>query len=531
MKQKKMIQFSTLSILGLFISISAFPQHPGLADHPDGCTVVSVGNKASFDGSVMTSHTDDSHRSRTNMGIRPAADHPEGSMRKVYTREKCDTVAMPAYMFVERGEIPQIEHTYQYINTEYPAMNEHQLGMGESTFGGRKELKSEEGLLDIIMLSQICMERCTTAREAIMLIGKLTKEYGYNDIGECLHIADKDELWHFEIVGPGKGKVGAIWAAVRIPDGHVGVSANASRIRTLDLDDEDNYLASDNLTELAEEMGWWKPADGPFEFCYAYAPHGRYNYMCSRREWRVLDLVAPSLGLDARANDFPLSVKPDTLVSLEKMFEIFRDTYEGTPYDFVKNITQADKDGKQIKSPFANPFMPYDMYKVFDISETGGWFGERTIARWYTIYATIIQCRADMPDEVGGVVWLAWDNVATSVYVPIYCQNTDLPASYKVEGRRTGYTRESAWWGFNRMSTLAGQRWGDMRWDVDSIFVPMQQELFNAQAEVERKALDISDKQKRIDYLTRYSIEKGEKAVDAAWKLGDFLWTKWEEKF
>jgi len=157
--------------------------------------------------------------------------------------------------------------------------------------------------------------------------------------------------------------------------------------------------------------------------------------------------------------------------------------------------------------------------------------GERTIARWYTMYGTIIQCRDWLPDDIGGVLWLAQDNIATSVYIPVYAGTTDLPQSYKTPGRVNGFTYESAWWAFNRMSSLAAQRWGDMRHNVDAVFVPMQKELFKNQAAFEKEALELSNPKKRKKILTEYTMEHAEQAVKKAWKLGDDIWTKYDELF
>lgn len=508
--------------------------------YPDGCTSITVGKKASADGSVMTSHTDDSHRTRSWMDIAPSKDHPAGSTSKMYKREKCDDFAMPTYKHTEIGEIPQVAHTYKFVNTAYPCMNEKQLGIGESTFGGREELRSEKGLIDCQRLCQLMLERCTTAREAIRLADELTKKYGWVDDGECLTIADKQEVWHFEIVGPGKGNVGAVWAAQRVPDDHISVNANASTIKEIDLKNKDFFMASANVFEVALANGWWKKSE-PFRFCYAYAPESRKSVAARRREWRVFDLAAPSLKLDPNDENYPFSVKPDSLISLQKMVDIFKDYYEGTPYDMTRNITSEDKDGKQVVSPLANPFMPYDQLPLHNVS--GGWYhvdnksghisflGERTIARWYTMYATIIQCRDFLPDEIGGVVWLAQDNVATSVYVPVYCGAEDLPVSYKTPGRTKGYTNQSAWWAFNRLGTLASQRWGDIRTDVDAVFIPMQSDLFKAQPSFEKEMQQVADSEQRIKRLTEYTLKCAQNAVDEAWRLGDFIWTKYDEKF
>lgn len=501
---------------------------------PDGCTSITVGKHASADGSVFTSHTDDSHRTRSWINIVPARDHKPGSVSVLHKRISDDSGAMPMYKHDIIGEIPQVKHTYAYINTAYPCMNEHQLGIGESTFGGRDELKSDSGLIDCQSLCKLMVERCTTAREAIKMAGELTVKYGWNDYGEALTIADPEEVWHFEILGPGQGKVGSVWAAQRVPDDHISVNANASTIREIDLSDPDHFMASDNIFEIAKENGWWKPEDGEFSFCYAYAPGSRTSFASRRREWRVFDLVAPSLNLDPRAENYPFSVKPDEPVTLEKLVSLFKDYYEDTPFDMTKNMTVTDANGKTVISPLANPFMPYDANKLHKINGGWDWRGERTIARWYTMYATIIQCRNWLPDPVGGIVWMAQDNVATSIYIPVYCNVSDMPGPYKVPGRPDGFNRESAWWAFNRLGTLAAQRWGDMRHDVDEVWNPWQKDLFMKQAEIEKKALDLyesGEKLKAIEFLTNYTIDWGEKVVKKAWELGDLLWTRYDEKF
>lgn len=500
---------------------------------PEGCTSVTVGKAASFDGSVMTSHTDDSHRTRSWMDIVPAKQHKLGDRMPMYKRVASDSLAMPTYFHQEIGSIPQIAKTFQYVNTAYASMNEKQLAIGESTFGGREELQSDNGLIDCQRLCIIMLERCSTARQAIELSGHYLKNYGWNDYGECLTIADPNEVWHLEIVGPGKGKKGAVWVAQRVPDEHIAVNANASTIKEIDLNNPKDFMASENIYEVAKENAWWKEGEETFKFNYVYAPESRLSLASRRREWRVFELVAPSLKLDPNGQDFPFSVKPDSLVTLEKMVQIFKDYYEGTPFDMTKDMTVANDSGKMVKSPLANPFMPYDANKLHKVNGGWGWLGERTIARWYTMYGTIIQCRGWLPDIIGGVEWLALDNIASSIYIPVYAGTTDLPISYKTPGRPDGFTRESAWWAFNRMGTLASQRWGDMRFDVDAVWLPMQEELFQNQAGFEASALKLYEKSpvECSKYLTDYTLKWGNKVVDDAWKLGDFLWTKYDEKF
>jgi dipeptidase len=499
--------------------------------YPDGCTTVAIGKLASFDGSSMTSHTDDSHRTRSNLDIVPAMQHESNEQVTLYKRENDDTQKMPSYKNIPTGKIPQVDYTYGYINTAYPCLNDQQVAIGETTFGGREELKSDNGLIDCQRLCQLMLERGKTAREAIEVAGKLLKEYGWIDDGEVLTIVDPNEVWVIEIIGPGKGKIGAVWAAQRVPDDHIFVAANGSRIRQIDVNNPDYFMFSENVFDVAKEYGWWKPENGPFEFCYAYAD--RNSFATRRREWRVFDLVAPSLKLDPNSENYPFSVKPDEKITLEKMVQIFQDYYEGTEFNFVKDLTVTDDSGKTVLSPFANPFMPYEMNDLFKIN--GGWgrLGERTIARWYTMYATIIQCRSWLPNEIGGVAWIAWDNVATSIYAPFYCGITRVDKTSSTDGRVTGFSRKSAWWAFNRLGTLAAQRWGDMRYDVRAVWDPWQAELFTNQKVIEAKALEewSINREKAKEFVTTYCLELQVDIVERAWGLGDELWTKYDEKF
>jgi len=536
-----------ITFLFIALSLSGFAQDKSdwMGGVPEGCTTITVGKDATFDGSVMTSHTDDSHRTRSWVQMVAAKDWPKGSMMPMYKREQDNSKAMPLYKHTKIGEIPQVAHTYAYLNTAYPSMNEHQLAIGESTFGGLDTLQSDAGLIDCQRLCQLMLERTTTAREAIAMADDLLQKYGWSDAGEVLTIADTKEVWHLEIVGPGKGKTGAVWVAQRVPDDHVAVNANASTIGEINLKDKDHFMASKNIFSVAEKLGLWSKKSGKaFSFKYVYAPSSRLSVAARRREWRVFSLVAPSLNLSPTQQDYPFSVKPDGKITVDIMISLFKDYYEGTPYDMTRTITVADKDGKEVISPLANPFMPYDQLAVNKVQ--GGWFhvdkktnhieflGERTIARWYTMYGTITQSRSWLPDAIGGKLWLAQDNIATSIYIPVYCSATHLPKSYATPGRVNGYTHESAWWAFNRLGTLTAQRWGDMRHDVAAVWGPMQKQMFDEVKQVEEKAIELNkseDKTALIEYLTNYTNKWGNEVVNRAWKLGDELWTKYDEKF
>ncbi|MBN1912657.1 MAG: C69 family dipeptidase [Pirellulales bacterium] len=498
------------------------------------CTVIMVGKKASTDGSVMTSHTCDSHRDGSRISVVPAAKHAPGSLRALTKRKEDDTGPMPRLARQATGRIAEVPETFGYINAVYGIMNQRQVAIGESTFEGREELKSDKGLIDCDTLTQLMLERATTAREAIQLGGALIEKHGWCDFGEALMIADPNEVWVMEIVGPGKDEVGAVWAAQRVPDDHVSVVANGARIGRIDLSKPDWFMASKNVVEQAKKLGYWNPDSGePFRFNWAYDPENRIGAATTRREWRVLDMLAPSLKLAPGHNDYPFSVKPDQPVGPKRIMEIFRDTYEGTEFDMVKDVTVTDESGKTVKSPLANPFMPYEMNDVLKIN--GGWgrLGERSLARWYTMYATVIQVRGHLPDEVGGIVWLGYSNTAMTTYVPLYAGITDLPADYKTDGRTTGFSRRSAWWAFNRVATLAAHRWGDMRNDVATVRDPLQEKYLAAQDEVAKEATELlkKDPAKARAYLTRITREACRETTDAYWNLGDLLWTKYDEKW
>lgn len=518
---------SIISVILTFfcLSISNTPQQASLQQcESDGCTSVIVGRLASVDGSTMTSHSCDSTTDRTWINIVPHKEHKPGDMCKIYIETKKTRGPDDPDKF-EIGEIPQVAETYAYINTAYAVMNEHQLAIGETTFGGKRELKSDEGLINCPELYRLILERAKTAREAIKIADELTKKYGYIDYGECFTFADPKETWHFEILGPGKGRIGAVWAAQRIPDDHVGVSANASRIRQIDLNDPENFMASENVFSLAEEMGWWDPKSGrAFEFCYAYA--SRNSLLCRRREWLALSLIVPSLKPDPNAENYPFSVKPDKKLSIKDILNIFRDTYKGTRYDMTKTILTVDKEGKAVKSPVATPFMNSELRELFKIER------ERMIACKRATYVQITQSRDWLPDPIGGVVWLGYDNPVTTPHTPFYCGISQMPESYMIDGRKR-FRQDCAWWAFRRVSQLALFRWQEMTKDIESVWKPIEDKAFDDQPKIEEEALRLykEDPEKAKEFLTKYCVDMANKAVEAYWKLGDELWAKYTYKF
>ncbi|MBM3305173.1 MAG: hypothetical protein FJY79_04385 [Candidatus Aminicenantes bacterium] len=519
-------------IAAAFLALSFLPASRGEeAAEPrsfesESCTSILVGRLASVDGSTMTSHSCDSGSDRTWMTIVPNKKHKPGATAKVYLEPK-RTKRPDDPERMEGGEIPQVAETYAFLDAAYPIMNEHQLAIGETTIGGRRELVSQDGIIDAPELYRLVLERAKTAREAIRVADELTAAHGYNDWGECFTFADTKEVWHFEIYGPGRGKIGAVWAAQRVPDDEIGVSANAGRIRQIDLSNPDFFMASSNVTSLAEEMGFWSKASGqPFEFSYAYNPDSRTSLGCRRREWRVLSLLAPSLELHPESENYPFSVKPEKRVSVADVLAVFRDTYGGTDYDMTRTLTAVNRKGETVTSPIASPFMSNDLRELLRVRR------ERTICSPAATYLQVTQSRDWLPGPIGGVVWLGYDNPATTPHVPIYIGISQMPASYMVDGRWE-FSRDCAWWAFRTVSKLALFRWQEMTKDIEKVWRGIEEKAFAGQAKFEEEALALykKDPKKARELLTRYSHDAANGAVAAYWKLADELMHRYSDRF
>jgi len=512
------------TLVFLFVSTSLSFSSRDVEPRTDNCTSILVGRLASVDGSTMTSHSCDSNTDRTWMNIVARKQHQKDETASVWLEPK-ETKGPDDPDRIESGKIPQVEVTYKYLNAAYPIMNEYQLAIGETTTGGKRELRSQAGTIDAPELYRLVLERAKTAREAIKVADQLTRQHGYNDWGECFTFADPSEVWHFEILGPGAGKIGAVWAAVRLPDDEIGVSANAHRIRQIDVEDREHYMASENVFSLAREKGWWDPKSGkPFEFCYAYAD--RTSLYSRRREWRVLSLLAPSLKLDPNAENYPLSVKPDKKVTVQDLLAIFRDTYDGTPFDMTRYMTAVNDKGAAVKSPIANPFMSNELKDLLHITR------ERMIASQTATYLQITQSRSWLPNPIGGLVWLGYDNPTTTPHMPFYIGMTQMPASFMIDGRGK-FSRDCAWWAFRMASKLAYIRYQVMKEDTKKVWQPIEQTAFERQKEIEQEALRLYkvDPAQAEAFLTKYCQEIANKAVEAYWKLDDDFWSKYNNLF
>jgi len=480
------------------------------------CTSIPVGKLASVDGSVMTTHTDDCGYCDPRIFYIPAADYPEGAMRPVYSIGSFRSPEEEAYVPpVYQGEIPQVSHTYAYLYGSYGMINEKQLALGETTIGQRRELSNPTGMFDIGELTKIALERCTTARDAIKTMGSLAEQYGYRDSGECLTVADPNEVWLFEIVGSTPLYQSAVWVAQRVPDDHVSVSANRSRIGEIDLSNQDYFMASENVFDIAIENGWWDPASGePFRFYEAYAPKNDvYN---SRREWRVLSLLAPSLNLDPWAMRYPFSVKPDFKVSVDTLNQIQRDHYEGTEFDLTKGLA-------------AGPFGTPDRWAT---SSRQGGVWERAISIFRAAYTWTAQLRSWLPDEIGGVLWFGSDCGHGTVYVPLYAGITRIPSSYSI-GTTVEFDPNAAWWVFDFVENWANLKYSYMIEDIKAKQQEIEGRQYALQPAVEAAALIMyqQDPELAREFLTNYCETNANGVVKEYWEFAKHLIVKYNDGY
>lgn len=455
------------------------------------CTSIMVGKKASTDGSVITSHTCDG-RYRTWMCVEPARDYKAGARHEVrkgtmHTAYREDTTGIRV-----AGTIPQVGHTYAYLNTAYPCLNEKQLAIGETTFGGPDTLVNKNGWFTIEELERVALMRCDNARDAIRLIGSLVKEYGYGDGGECITIADRNEVWQMEILGEGPDKVGGVWAAQRVPDYHVAVSANIPRIGRLQRNNPEYFICSDNIEQVARKYGLW---DGTSEFIFWKAFNASYangkNFR--EREFFILNALAPSLGLSMDMDELPFSVKPDQEVDITDVMALLRSTYEGSDMDMCRNVKSVVKKRRKdgtvyndtVVSPIANPWMGSNMQSTLNYLAPGTVDFKRTVSVAWCSYSFVAQLRDWLPDEVGGVCWMAVDNPGQSPRVPIFCGTTQLPKAYSICGHKR-YNENSVLWTYRKANKLATVAWQRTKQSMTDELMKQEKNAFAGLADLEK---------------------------------------------
>ena len=527
------------SLLFVAITSQTIAQQKKQIETDEGCTSIMVGRFASTDGSVMVGHTCDGNY-RTWLNVVPHKKHDKGAMKKIYWGNLHTEFVTDMRGKIFKGEVPDTEETYSYVNVAYPCLNEKQLGFGETTINGRDELRNDEGWFLVEELQSIALERCTTARDAIKMMGSLATKYGYGDWGECLTVADTKEVWQFEIFGGGPAEKGAVWAAVRIPDGNVGVSANIPRISELNIKDPDHYMASANVFSLAKEMGWW---DGKETFKFWKAYSGKKPF--STRELYIFKTLAPSLNISMDSDELPFSIKPEKKLSLQDVIKMYRETYEGTDNDMTKNLlvprfmrtreefvkdSIAGKAPEMLKSPLANPWMSGDLMRLLNTLKPGTVAPTRTIAIARCSYSQVIQLRGWLPNEIGGVAWFSFDNPAQSPRFPIFAGALELPKSFEVCGQQR-YREDAATWWFRRANRLATIQYVRTRPIMEKAIAEFEQKSFSDMPTLEQRVqemlkTDNSDAghQKAREFVTMYTNSTARAAMVRWWELGDQFW-------
>ncbi len=536
--------FNTLILACFMLSISASFAQEDDPEYKSSCTSIMVGKKASADGSVMTSHTCDAYY-RTWVQFVPAQKFERDTTHKIYWGTMHTHTAWSREKMELKGEVPEAKETFAYLNTAYPCLNEKQLAIGETTFGGNDTLKNEKGLFLVEELERIALQRCTTARQAIQLIGELIEKYGYGDSGECITIADKNEVWQMEILGEGPDQIGGVWAAQRIPDDHVGISANISRIGELKLKNKDYFMASKNVFKVAKKLGL---CDGkePFVFWKAY---GSSKKPFNIREYFVLSSLAPSLNLKYDADEIPFSVKPENPVTVQDVMKFYRTTYDGTEFEMIRNLKVAqrkrDKDGNiyydTVVSPSAHPWMERDKRQLLNTLDSGIVDRKRPIAVQYCAYSFIVQLRDWLPDEIGGRLLFAFDVPRLSPRIPIYAGNLNLPNSFAIDNQDY-FSRDAAGWAFRRANRLAMVKWGEGKKVIEPVVSEYEDKLFTEAGWIEKHALELwkKDQENKAngketqlcrEFLTKYSNDFARSTIDRWWDLGDELWVKFKWRF
>lgn len=476
------------------------------------CTSFLIGKKASTDGSVMISYAADSHSLYGELYRWPAATWPKGSMLEI---REWDTNK-------PLGQIPQVEQTYSVVGN----MNEYQVAITESTFGGRRELVDTTGIMDYGSLIYVALQRSKTAREAIQVMTGLVADYGYCSGGESFSIADKNEAWIMEMIGKGVGNKGAVWVAIRIPDDCIAAHANQARIQQIPFDDKENCLYSPDVVSLAREKGYYKGKDKDFSFAKAYCPYDFGGLRgCEARVWsffrkydKTMDQYTDFIKGDVTKEPMPLYIKPDRKLSVQDVQNGMRDHYEGTDLDMTQDAGAG---------PYKVPYRWRPMNFKVD-GET--YVNERAIATQQTGFVIVPQMRSWLPDAIGGVLWFGVDDADMAVFTPIYCSVTDSPECYRVgNGDMMNFSWTSAFWIHNWVANMAYHKYSFMIQDIRKV----QQELENGYQSmlpaIDKAASELyaKDPAEAVKFLTWYSTTNANEATARWKKLGEYLIVKY----
>ena len=488
----------------------------GCVSEAEACSNFIVGKKASVDGSVMCSYSADDYGMFQNLCHYPAAKHAKGEMRKIYD---WDTNKY-------HGEIPEAAQTYSVIGN----INEWQVTIGETTYGGREEMADSTGIMDYGSLIYVALQRSKTAREAIKVMTTLANTYGYNSEGETFTICDPNEAWIMEMMGKGAGSKGAVWVALRIPDDAVCAHANQSRIGKFNMKDKKNVMYAKDVVSFARSKGWFQGKDADFSWKMAYAkPDFSGRRFCDARAWSMLNHfydMTPyldwALGKNPDAQDMPLWVVPNKKVSVQDVENVMRDHYEGTPLSVA--------DGSDIGGGiWEMPYRPTPlMYKV----DGKQYFNERPVSTQQSGFVFVSQMRSWLPREIGGVFWFANDDANMAAFTPVYCSMTELPECYNTPGADAlHFSKKNAYWVCNMTSNMVYPRYSLMFPTLKEVRDSLDNSYIAAQAGVEKKAQELyaQNPQAAVKYLNDYSVEKAQQML-ARWnQLFEFMVVKYND--
>lgn len=488
----------------------------GSVSEAEACTNFIVGKKASVDGSVMCSYSADDYGMFQNLCHFPAGKHAKGEMRKIYD---WDTNKY-------HGEIPEAAETYNVIGN----INEWQVTIGETTYGGREEMVDSTGIMDYGSLIYVALQRSKSAREAIKVMTTLANTYGYNSEGETFTICDPKEAWIMEMMGKGVGSKGAVWVALRIPDDAICAHANQSRIGKFNMKDKKNVMYAKDVVSFARSKGWFKGKDADFSWKMAYAkPDFSGRRFCDARAWAMLNHfydMSPyldwALGKNPDAQDMPLWVVPNKKVSVQDVENVMRDHYEGTPLSVA--------DGSDIGGGiWEMPYRPTPlMYKV----DGKQYFNERPVSTQQSGFVFVSQMRSWLPREIGGVFWFANDDANMAAFTPVYCSMTERPECYNTPGvDALHFSKKNAYWVCNMTSNMVYPRYSLMFPTLKEVRDSLTNSYFAAQAGVEKKAQELyaQNPQAAVKYLNGYSVEKAQQML-ARWnQLFEFMVVKYND--
>ncbi len=482
------------------------------------CTNFIVTKGASVDGSVMITYNADAGGFMEPLYYYSGGTYKAGDSLEVYDWDS------GKYL----GKIAQVAKTYRVVGN----MNEFQVAIGETTFGGRDELIDTTARMDYGSLIRIALQRAKTAREAIRIMGDLVAEYGYYSSGESFSVADKNEAWILEMISKGTHEKGAVWVAVRIPDGYVAAHANQARIREFPMNDPENCMYSKDVITFAEKMGYYDAKKNPkFSFVDAYCPLEPGSLLfCEGRVWSLFRRAAPSQEFSEDywrayegATPYPLYIKPDKKLSVKDVVALMRDHFDGTEYDVSKGLAAE---------PFGNPVRWKPLTFKLEGDSVNSYGFERPISTQQTAFAFVTQSRNFLPDEIGGIFWYGVDDNYTTVYIPLYCSMLEAPKSFQGYSI-ADFSLNSGFWVFNLVANLAYTKYSYMIKDIQLVQSELENKFYAFQPAIEAgaKAMYDSDKANVAKFLTDYSVSQAEITVERWRQLWEYLVMKYNDGY